>query len=56
MYVDKPTVLHGKPKETKQTRNKVNPTQSKWLSIRDCKKMTTKSRKGHKLSGAEIGQ
>lgn len=41
----------------KRPRNKVNPPQSKWLAIRDCKKITTKSRKGHhKLSGAEIGQ
>jgi hypothetical protein len=53
MYVDKPTILHGKPEEnkTKNTRNKMNPPQSKWLAIRDCKKITTKSRKGN-----EIGQ
>jgi hypothetical protein len=47
----------GNPRrKKKKTRNKVNPTQSKWLAIRDCKKITTKSRKGHKLSGTEIGQ
>jgi hypothetical protein len=46
----------GNPRRKKKARNKVNPPQSKWLAIRDCKKITTKSRKGHQLSGAEIGQ
>jgi hypothetical protein len=47
----------GNPRKKKKPRNKLNPPQSKWLAIRDCKKITTKSRKGHhKLSGAEIGQ
>jgi hypothetical protein len=52
-----PWETRGTKKKLKNPRNKVNPPQSKWLAIRDCKKITTKSRKGHhKLSGAEIGQ
>jgi hypothetical protein len=47
----------GNPRKQKKTPKKQGEPSIKQVApLRDCKKMTTKSRKGHKLRGAEIGQ